>query len=89
MKWAAPKDDGNTDIWGYQVERRDARDEDWWISVEKVRNCQVQINDLILGNSYYFRIRAFNEVGLGDIAETKEAAVIVKDRIIYRKGFNL
>lgn len=85
LKWTPPKDDGNCDIWGYQIERRDARDEDWWISIEKIRNCSVQINDLILGNSYYFRIRAFNEVGLGDTAETKEAAVIVKDKVIYKK----
>jgi hypothetical protein len=85
LKWTPPKYDGNTDIMGYQIERRDARDDDWWISVEKVRSTHIQINDLVLGNSYYFRIRAFNEVGLGDIAETKEAAVIVKDRVIYKK----
>merc|ERR1711981_1135730 len=85
LKWLAPKDDGNCEILGYQVEKRDAKSDDWFVAVEKVRHTNVQINDLILGNSFYFRVRAMNEVGLGDDAVTKECAVIVKDKMVYKK----
>jgi hypothetical protein len=85
LKWLPPKDDGNCEIAGYQLEKRDARAEDWYVCVDRVRNPSVQINDLVLGNSYYFRIRAINEVGLGDEAVTKDCAVIVKDKLVYKK----
>jgi hypothetical protein len=85
LKWLPPKDDGNCEIAGYQLEKRDARAEDWYVCVDRVRNPSVQINDLVLGNRYYFRIRAINEVGLGDEAVTKDCAVIVKDKLVYKK----
>lgn len=85
LKWLPPKDDGNCEIAGYQLEKRDARAEEWYVCVDRVRNPSVQINDLVLGNSYYFRIRAINEVGLGDEAVTKDCAVIVKDKLVYKK----
>lgn len=85
IKWLVPKDDGNCEILGYQIEKRDAKSEDWFVCCERVRHTSVQINDLILGNSFYFRVRALNEVGLGDNAVTKECAVIVKDKMVYKK----
>lgn len=85
LKWNAPKDDGNCEIYGYQVEKRDAKSDEWFVSIERVRHASVQINDLVLGNSFYFRVRAINEVGLGDDAVTKDCAVIVKDKHIYKK----
>jgi hypothetical protein len=85
LKWQPPKDDGNCDILGYQVEKRDARSDEWFVCVERVRNPNVQINDLVLGNSYYFRVKCINEVGLGDEAVTKDCAVIVKDKMVYKK----
>jgi hypothetical protein len=81
----SPKDDGNCEISGYQVEKRDAKSDEWFVSIERVRHASVQINDLVLGNSFYFRVRAINEVGLGDDAVTKDCAVIVKDKHIYKK----
>lgn len=85
LKWLAPKDDGNCDILGYQVEKRNARSEEWYVTIEKCRHTGVQINDLILGNSYYFRVRAYNECGMGEMGVTKEMAAIVKDQMVYKK----
>lgn len=86
LKWKKPKFDGNSEIVGYQVEKRTAKHDDWYVCVDKVRHPQVQINDLVLGNSFYFRVKAINEVGLGEEGVTKEAATIVKEKSTYRKA---
>ena len=44
-----------------------------------------QVNDLVLGNSYFFRVKAINEVGLGDDAVSKESAHIPKEVTVYKK----
>jgi hypothetical protein len=85
LKWKPPKFDGNTELIGYQVEKRTAKHDEWYVCVEKVRHPQVQINDLVLGNSFYFRVKAINEVGLGEEGVTKEAATIVKEKSTYKK----
>jgi len=85
LKWSPPKFDGNNEIVGYQVEKRTAKHDEWYVCVEKVRHPQVQINDLVLGNSFYFRVKAINEVGLGEEGITKEAATIVKEKTSYKK----
>merc|ERR1712088_1212962 len=99
LKWGPPKDCGDCELIGYQVEKRDARSpsDEWYVCVDKVRhnhvqsdnvkqlNQGVQINDLVLGNSYFFRVRAINEVGLGDDACSKESAHIPKEVSVYKK----
>ena len=88
LQWEAPKDNGNCDISGYAVEKRDKRsgtDGEWYIVYDKVRHCQCNVDDLILGNDYQFRIRAINEVGHSDGVATKEFATIPKETITYVK----
>jgi len=88
LSWDAPKDDGNCEILGYSVEKRDKRsgtDGEWYIVHDKVRHQQCNVDDLILGNEYQFRIKAINEVGLSDGAPTKEFANVPKETITYVK----
>ena len=46
---------------------------------DKLRHCQCQVSDLVLGNSYFFRVRACNEVGASEAVVTKEKAEIIKE----------
>nr|XP_039267422.1 myosin-binding protein C, cardiac-type-like [Styela clava] len=85
LKWEEPSDSGNTDIIGYVVEKRDARSEDWFVVYDKLRHKQCQVSDLVLGNNYFFRVKAMNEVGVGDGAATKDSANIPKEKTVYKK----
>jgi hypothetical protein len=87
LKWEPPKDAGDCELIGYQVEKRDSKSpaDEWYVCIDKVRHCSVQINDLVLGNAYFFRVKAINEVGLGDDAITKDSATIAKEVTVYKK----
>nr|XP_002130191.1 myosin-binding protein C, cardiac-type-like isoform X2 [Ciona intestinalis] len=85
LKWEEPNDSGNTEILGYIVEKRDARSDDWYVVYDKLRHKQCQVSDLVLGNNYFFRVRAFNEVGTGESNGTKDSANIPKEKTVYKK----
>nr|CAB3264099.1 myosin-binding protein C, cardiac-type-like [Phallusia mammillata] len=85
LKWEEPSDNGNTDILGYVVEKRDARSDEWYVVYDKLRHKQCQVSDLVLGNNYYFRVKAFNEVGVGESNATKDGANIPKEKTVYKK----
>ena len=88
LQWEAPKDNGNLDILGYSVDKRDKRsgpDSEWYVVYDKVRHCNANIDELIVGNDYQFRVRAINEVGAGEGTATKEFATIVKETTTYTK----
>lgn len=50
-----------------------------YVVYDKLRHRQCQVSDLVLGNSYYFRVKAFNEVGAGEPNGTKDCANIPKE----------
>ena len=88
LAWEAPKDDGNTEIFAYTVEKRDKRsgaDGQWFIVYEKIRHCKCSIDDLIMGNEFQFRVKAQNEVGLSEGIATKDFAKIEKETLTYVK----
>merc|ERR1711990_1114301 len=88
LSWTEPKDSGNCDIIGYSVEKRDKRsgpESEWYIVYDKVRHQQCNVDELIIGNEYQFRIKAINEVGLSEGAATKEFANIPKETTTYVK----
>merc|ERR1712227_1013462 len=88
VSWTEPKDSGNCDIIGYSVEKRDKRsgpESEWYIVYDKVRHQQCNVDELIIGNEYQFRIKAINEVGLSEGAATKEFANIPKETTTYVK----
>jgi len=88
LKWKVPKDDGNCELIGYQVEKRDKKsgpDGEWYVAFDKVRHCQANVQNLIIGNEFEFRVKAINEVGLGEGAKTKNFAQIVKAECKWEK----
>lgn len=66
-----------------------------YVVYDKLRHRQCQVSDLVLGNSYYFRVKAFNEVGAGEPNGTKDCANIPKESknintlVISKSIFNL
>ena len=90
LKWVVPKDDGNTEIIGYIIEKRDKKSvkkgrETWYMCLDKVRHTHCQLTDLVMGNSYQFRIRAFNDVGISAEAFTKDYADITVEKTEWNR----
>uniref|UniRef100_A0A8C8BTX8 Myosin-binding protein H n=1 Tax=Oncorhynchus tshawytscha TaxID=74940 RepID=A0A8C8BTX8_ONCTS len=85
LEWTAPKDNGNTEITGYTVQKADKKTGDWFNILEHYTRLNATISDLIMGNTYTFRIFAENKCGLSEeCARTKEEATIVKEVIDYK-----
>ena len=71
-----------------KIEKRDKRSGpkgSWYIAYHNVRHCQANVQDLILGNEFEFRVAACNEVGLGPVTVTKDTARITKQVITWEK----
>ncbi|CAB1314588.1 unnamed protein product [Coregonus sp. 'balchen'] len=85
LEWTAPKDNGNTEITGYTVQKADKKTGDWFNILEHYTRLNATISDLIMGNTYTFRIFAENKCGLSEeCAVTKGEATIVKEVIDYK-----
>ncbi|RUS90387.1 hypothetical protein EGW08_001882, partial [Elysia chlorotica] len=74
LTWKPPKDDGGSDVIAYVVERRDAKRNVWTkvMTLDAV-TLDYKATGLVVGNSYYFRITAENEVGQSEPLETSAA----------------
>ena len=82
LTWNEPFDEGNCEMIGYKVERRDRRsgpDGEWYIAYERVRQCKAMIYDLVQGNAFQFRVSAQNECGYGQPMSTFGYAEIEKE----------
>lgn len=54
--------------------------QEWFTVIEHYHRTSATINELVIGNEYYFRIFAENMCGLSeDATMTKESALIAKD----------
>lgn len=54
--------------------------QEWFTVMEHYHRTSATINELVIGNEYYFRIFAENMCGLSeDATMTKESALIAKD----------
>ncbi|KAK2497791.1 hypothetical protein MC885_017829 [Smutsia gigantea] len=80
LEWTPPQDTGNTELLGYTQ---------WFTVLERYHPTTCTISDLIMGNSYSFRIFSENLCGLSaSAAFTKELAHIQKAGIVAKpKGF--
>uniref|UniRef100_A0A452RIV5 Myosin-binding protein C, cardiac-type n=1 Tax=Ursus americanus TaxID=9643 RepID=A0A452RIV5_URSAM len=84
LEWKAPQDDGNTEIWGYTVQKADKKTMEWFTVLEHYRRTHCVVSELIIGNGYYFRVFSHNMVGPSDkAATTKEPVFIPKPGITY------
>uniref|UniRef100_A0AAQ5YMG4 Myosin-binding protein H n=1 Tax=Amphiprion ocellaris TaxID=80972 RepID=A0AAQ5YMG4_AMPOC len=85
LEWTAPKDNGNTDITGYTIQKADRKTGEWFTVLEHYHRLTATVSDLIMGNSYAFRVFSENQVGMSETsAVTKEVAKIQKTGIVYK-----
>ncbi|XP_030077324.1 myosin-binding protein H [Microcaecilia unicolor] len=84
LEWTPPKDDGNSDIKGYTVQKSDEKTGKWFTVLEHYHRTYCTVSDLVMGNSFYFQVFAENQCGLSEKASvTKDCAFIKKAGIVY------
>ncbi|XP_069804690.1 myosin-binding protein C, fast-type-like isoform X1 [Dendropsophus ebraccatus] len=85
LEWKPPKDNGNSEITGYTVQKADKKTMEWFTVYEHNRQPRCTVSDLIMGNEYYFRVYSDNIVGLSEAAGvSKNTAVIEKTGLVYK-----
>uniref|UniRef100_A0A8C2IS84 Myosin-binding protein H n=1 Tax=Cyprinus carpio TaxID=7962 RepID=A0A8C2IS84_CYPCA len=85
LEWTAPKDNGNTEITGYTIQKADKKTGEWFTVLEHFHRLNATVSDLVMGNTYTFRVFAENKVGRSETAAvTKDAAHIQKTGIVYK-----
>ncbi|XP_077369721.1 myosin binding protein Ha isoform X2 [Festucalex cinctus] len=85
LEWTPPKDNGNTEITGYIVQKADKKTGEWFTVLEHYHRLTATISDLIMGNSYAFRVFSVNKVGISEKSTvTKDVATIQKTGIVYK-----
>ncbi|XP_055226160.1 myosin-binding protein C, fast-type [Gorilla gorilla gorilla] len=85
VEWQAPKDDGNSEITGYFVQKADKKTMEWFNVYERNRHTSCTVSDLIVGNEYYFRVYTENICGLSDSpGVSKNTARILKTGITFK-----
>ncbi|KAL4623812.1 myosin-binding protein H-like isoform X2 [Arapaima gigas] len=85
LEWTPPKDSGNTEITGYTIQKSDKKTGEWFTVLEHYHRLNTTISDLIMGNSYAFKVFSENMVGKSEAAAvTKTVATIQKTGIVYK-----
>ncbi|XP_072853203.2 myosin-binding protein H [Pogona vitticeps] len=85
LEWTAPKDTGNADLTGYTVQKSDMKTKQWFTVLEHYNRTSCTVSDLIIGNSYTFRVFSENPCGLSEkAAVSKDVAHIKKSAIMYK-----
>ncbi|NWU95536.1 MYBPH protein, partial [Upupa epops] len=85
LEWTPPADNGNSDIKGYVVQKSDKKSGKWFTALERCSRTSCTISDLIIGNTYSFRVFAENACGLSErAAVTSAVAHIQKTKTTYQ-----
>ncbi|XP_049643530.1 myosin-binding protein C, fast-type [Suncus etruscus] len=85
VEWQPPKDDGNSEVTGYFVQKADKKTMEWFNLYEHNRPTRCTVSDLIVGNEYYFRVFSENICGLSDAAGvSKNTAHILKNSLTLK-----
>nr|XP_021524270.1 LOW QUALITY PROTEIN: myosin-binding protein C, fast-type [Aotus nancymaae] len=85
VEWQAPKDDGNSEIMGYLVQKADKKTMEWFNVYERNRHTSCTVPDLIVGNEYYFRVYTENVCGLSDTpGVSRNTAHILKTGFTFK-----
>lgn len=77
LKWKKPKDDGGEPIEGYLVEKFDPEN-GIWLPVGKSDVPEMEVDGLIPGHEYKFRVKALNKEGESEPLETF-GTIVAKD----------
>ncbi|KAM4714969.1 myosin binding protein Cb isoform 2-T2 [Anableps anableps] len=79
LEWEPPKDDGNSEVTGYTIQKADMKTKEWFTVYEHNRRTNCTVSDLIMGNEYQFRVYSENLCGLSEEPRmSKNTAVIAK-----------
>ncbi|XP_008497731.1 myosin-binding protein H [Calypte anna] len=84
LEWSPPADNGNSDIKGYLVQKSDKKSGKWFTVLDRCTRTSCTISDLIIGNSYTFRVFAENSCGMSEQAAVSGVAEIKKPKISYQ-----
>ncbi|XP_049478253.1 myosin-binding protein C, fast-type [Panthera uncia] len=85
VEWQPPRDNGNSEITGYFVQKADKKTMEWFTVYEHSRHTSCTVSDLIVGNEYYFRVFSENICGLSDSpGVSKNTARILKTGLTFR-----
>ncbi|XP_040181721.1 myosin-binding protein C, fast-type isoform X2 [Rana temporaria] len=85
VEWVPPKDNGNSEILGYTIQKADKKTKEWFTVYEHNRQPRCTVSDLIMGNEYYFRVFSENLVGLSENpGVSKNTALIQKAGLIFK-----
>ncbi|XP_015319338.1 myosin-binding protein H-like isoform X1 [Bos taurus] len=68
LEWTPPQDTGNAALLGYTVQKADTKSGLWFTVLERCRRASCTVPNLIVGNSYTFRVFAENQCGLSENA---------------------
>ncbi|GAA6083065.1 myosin binding protein Ca isoform X1 [Tachysurus ichikawai] len=86
LEWKPPKDNGNSEITGYTVQKSDMKTKEWFTVYEHNRRPSCTVSDLVMGNEYKFRVYSENICGLSEEAGlSKNTAIISKTGLQYKK----
>ncbi|NXP54856.1 MYBPH protein, partial [Heliornis fulica] len=66
LEWSPPADNGNSEIKGYVVQKSDKKSGKWFTALERCTRTSCTVSDLIIGNTYSFRVFAENACGLSE-----------------------
>ncbi|KAM6458220.1 myosin-binding protein H isoform 3-T4 [Liasis olivaceus] len=84
LEWSPPQDKGNADLKGYTVQKADMKTKQWFTVLEHYNHTSCTVSDLIIGNSYSFRVFSENACGLSETpAVTNDVTHITKSGIVY------
>ncbi|KAJ8789762.1 hypothetical protein J1605_021720 [Eschrichtius robustus] len=85
VEWKPPKDDGNSEVTGYFIQKADKKTMEWFNVYEHNRQTSCTVSDLIMGNEYYFRVYSENICGLSDSpGVSKNTAWILKTGATFK-----
>ncbi|XP_062841002.1 myosin binding protein Ca [Trichomycterus rosablanca] len=86
LEWKPPKDDGNTEITGYTIQKADMKTKEWFTVYEHNRRPSCTVSDLVMGNEYSFRVFSENICGLSEEAGvSKNTAIITKTGLQHKQ----
>ncbi|XP_075046117.1 myosin-binding protein C, fast-type-like isoform X2 [Mixophyes fleayi] len=85
LEWLPPKDNGNSEITGYTIQKADKKTMEWFTVFEHNRQTRCTISDLIMGNEYFFRVFSENICGLSENpTKSKNTAIIQKTGLVHK-----
>ncbi|KAL2295548.1 hypothetical protein Nmel_017963, partial [Mimus melanotis] len=80
LEWIPPVDNGNSEIKGYRVQKSDKKSGKWFTVLERCTRTSCTISDLIIGNTYSFRVFSENICGLSDSAAVASGVASIEKR---------